>query len=456
MGGFRGIFLDGIHPNIVRRLDRLTYGMQRRHVYSNQHSLKEYKYLQERTPWIRTVPFAIPQTIYRSGDPTKKVISPKAPHWRNWILYSAKAAQIHGTNNYNPKIPYSDGYSHNIAGYKGETYQSTGQFQSVTGPLYRENLGDTYSDTGAGAGVAATPPPGITNLNVSNKGDMGTIRRCSIDIKAYALADVEAIEMMYMVPGLSVLVEWGWFHPDFNVDPIDVETITDGQENRNTQLINETILKKTFDVDDLLNLDDPSDARNNDPQGARAGIYDGLLGVITKFSWNSAGDGTYDCRVDLIAPGSLSTGIKCESYSLGGKTKIDSESEDGAGQEVSVNDIRIICSLIKKNTIRLANAGKASDLDEMHDGMSGGEDLLNATGINSATLWTDDQMKEEQSAIDIPTKMLDLSSYSVDISVTGEPPNQNIEFTVKKKEEGDPDILVGDYKGGKAFNAIYL
>ena len=453
MAGFRGIFLDGIHPNIVRRLDRLTYGMQRLHPYSTAKGLKEYRYMQERTPWVRTVPFAIPQTIYRSGDPTKKVVSAKPPHWRNWILYGAKAAQMHGSNHQEPTLKYDTSYSHNLSGYgmDRDKYGGPGWTTTRSGPMYRESLSDTYEDSGAGAGVAGTPAPGIVNLNVSNKGDMGTIRRCSFDIKAYSLADVEALEMMYMVPGLSVLVEWGWFHPDFHVEPIEVETITDGKENRNTQLINETILKKTFDVDDLLNLDDPADARNNDPQGPRAGIYDGLLGVITKFSWNSAGDGTYDIKIDLIAPGSLSTGITCESYALGGKQKIESETDDGAGQEVSVNDIRIICSLIKKNTIRLSNTGKRSDLDEMHDGMSGGEDLLNATGISSATMWKDDQMKEEQSAIDIPNKMLDLSSYSVDISVTGEPPNQTIEFTVKKKEEGDPDILVGDYKGGKAF-----
>ncbi len=74
MSGYRGIFLDSIHPLIAERLDADTFGFQRhtgdmlvgggelgdRGRYIN--GLETYKYLQERTPWMRTVPFAIPQS----------------------------------------------------------------------------------------------------------------------------------------------------------------------------------------------------------------------------------------------------------------------------------------------------------------------------------------------------------------------------------------------------------
>ena len=111
--------------------------------------------------------------------------------------------------------------------------------------LYRSNNNSWNGETeyinpdgGPGkprVGVRSKPLPGIMQLNVSNKGSLGTIRRAALDIKCYSLDDLEAIEMMYMVPGMSVLIEWGWYHPRMSVDPIDVEEIESGQLLSNTK-----------------------------------------------------------------------------------------------------------------------------------------------------------------------------------------------------------------------------
>jgi hypothetical protein len=77
MPGYRGIFLDSIHPSIVKRLDFITMGYQRKNLTRAQHQIVNsfqrndtvagltadtqiYSYLQERNSWIRAVPFGVP------------------------------------------------------------------------------------------------------------------------------------------------------------------------------------------------------------------------------------------------------------------------------------------------------------------------------------------------------------------------------------------------------------
>ena len=370
MSGYRGIFLDSIHPNIVNRLNADTEGLGRSDANPlNQNiSLTTYKYMQERTPWLRAVPFTIPQNIYgvnnipvdsteeneeleegQTPDTETKAPSsnmnlivenyPRVPHWRNWVLYGTKSRSIHGnkqTSHIHPDQPWSS--------VETATRQdSTAVFGRDLYPSSTMGWNQTQA-----AGNYQSPPPGITNLSVSNKGDLGTIRRATIDIKVHNLSDLEAIEMMYMVPGMSILVEWGWYHPKMSVSPIDVETIKGGDELNSTRAINEKILYKSFDIKpgQLHNISDPTAFNIAHPElGTKAGLYDGFLGTVTKFNWSNDGQGGYDVRIDIIAPGSLTTGISVETYKMA--TKI-ADQEDGT--ERSITDVAAAAAILQKTT----------------------------------------------------------------------------------------------------------
>ena len=231
MPGYRGIFLDSIHPNIVKRLDYNTLGFQRANKtgggsdiinkpvkgeddgsqegeavqYNYQrnladkaiHSQEIFKYLQERQVWTRVVPFGSPQEYYEAGNNLHITHNVEVPLWRNWVFYGTKAAQIHGT--VTKPIPWEAQKSHNVTGIQTGPDHKTGLY-NTTGRSW-----DKYA--GVVPGALMSPPPGVSSIQVSNKGDMGTIRRISFDIKVLNLSDLEAIEMMYMVPGISVLVE---------------------------------------------------------------------------------------------------------------------------------------------------------------------------------------------------------------------------------------------------------
>tara|TARA_R110000822_G_scaffold165525_2_gene306028 strand:+ start:6768 stop:11411 length:4644 start_codon:yes stop_codon:yes gene_type:complete len=434
MSGFRGIFLDSIHPLVVKRLDADTAAFKKQ-----GGSLDATKYYSERQAWLRVVPFAIAKTEYTT-DANHTFANEvgdgwSVPQWRDWVIWGTKAAGIHGTTD-DVQVPYgmqeSGLHSSNTFGWGKEH-----------GLYRRTRQGWDGQDN---PGILNSPLPGITNLQVSNKGDLGTIRRASFDIKVHNLVDLEAIEMMYMVPGMSVLIEWGWFHPDLKVDPINIEHIEDGQPLASTTLINTEILKKSFGVGEgsapgdatpLYNLEEEAN-ESHSPLGPTAGIYDGLLGVVTKFNWTNDGNGGYDCVIDVISPGSLAVGIPADSYALGGAMTIDE-------RHIAISDIKTVLASIKKqsrglefnHTTAIVGDVATSKQDAVRVGDSGSGDKLENNITN----------------LEISPRKLITGGYGVKItkdSNTGELVYAITDEPTKAQEE----YVIGGYEGGQGKEVI--
>ena len=449
MSGFRGIFLDSIHPLIVKRLETHVrafqfHGVSKASVAAalggtglynaSQDTLLQgkvdqdllYRYYQERTSWIRVAPFAIPETEFTT-NPNYLVDNdderiPLVPDWRDFVIFGGKS------------------YRHEGDYYDKDSSHPTAGIRDRDGGLYRRGSFGWREDPSPG--FANSPIPGITQLSVSNKGDLGTIRRASFDIKVHTVDDLEAIEMMYMIPGMSVLVEWGWYHPRLYIDPIDLELITDGQQLSNTKNINIEILKKSFgmsgnfgDDSDLFNLDMHANKPLSDygVYGPNAGIYDGLLGVVTKFSWTNDGQGGYDCRVDCISPGSLSAGIPAESFVLGGAINVD-------GQTIQVTDIRTIHAFIKKETKAIANIG-VEDQDAADAKKRYGKIRLGSPKTSKA------KRNDSTNAVNIQASKLETSTYGITISADSD---GNITYSEADISDSEgTDYYLQEYAGNE-------
>jgi hypothetical protein len=63
------------------------------------------------------------------------------------------------------------------------------------------------------------PMPGITNLSIQNKGAYGSLRQATVTFQCWDVKQLEMLEMLYMRPGYTVLLEWGWL-PYINNDGI--------------------------------------------------------------------------------------------------------------------------------------------------------------------------------------------------------------------------------------------
>ncbi len=59
-------------------------------------------------------------------------------------------------------------------------------------------------------GKRRTSIAGITGITVQNKGDLGSIREAEIKWTCWDEEQFEILQKLYMTPGVSCLLEWGW------------------------------------------------------------------------------------------------------------------------------------------------------------------------------------------------------------------------------------------------------
>jgi len=135
------------------------------------------------------------------------------------------------------------------------------------------------------------PMPGIVNIEVKSKSAYGSLREVTVNFQCWDIRQLEDLELLYMRPGYSVLVEWGWAPYLTNEGELQsnvgfVEDVLDGT------LSKEDIWKKIFS------------------KASTDGNYDGLYGFIKNYSWSARPDGGYDCNVTVISMGEILESLK--------------------------------------------------------------------------------------------------------------------------------------------------
>jgi hypothetical protein len=171
------------------------------------------------------------------------------------------------------------------------------------------------------------PMPGITGASVKFMND-GALTKTEINIKCYSKNQLALVDALYMRPGYTLLLEFGW----------------------STYLDNKGILQNydNFYSPALSYLFDPNVTISNQhvlvnlikqERETRVGNYEGVYGKITNFKWSFNADGSYDCIIYLTGLGevieSLNTNISTETNEgLGASNKEKEEDEDEDGNEI--------------------------------------------------------------------------------------------------------------------------
>lgn len=195
---------------------------------------------------------------------------------------------------------------------------------------YGSNLGDRQ--------LGLRPIPGITSVNVTNKGAYGSLRLTTIKFKAWDKKQLDDLEILYMRTGYPVLIEWGWsMYMDTATDQDkDFTSVSNqGDIDINTSSINSLINKpiKSF-TDPTINAFEPKGDQEylyNELLKLShrfSGNYDGMVGLIQNFTWELLPNGSYDCTTVLVSMGDTLDSIKMnrpstnsgESEDIGYKT----------------------------------------------------------------------------------------------------------------------------------------
>jgi hypothetical protein len=156
------------------------------------------------------------------------------------------------------------------------------------------------------------PMPGITSLEIKSKSAYGSLREATVNFQCWDIKQLEELELLYMRPGYSALIEWGWApyldnnkKLKNNVSPYN--SVLYGGKSK------ETIWKELFE------------------KASSDGNYDALYGFIKNYNWSARVDGGYDCTVSIISMGEVLESLKINYVPL--DSKLSSEGVFGTAKD---------------------------------------------------------------------------------------------------------------------------
>ena len=139
------------------------------------------------------------------------------------------------------------------------------------------------------------PLPGIISMNLRTHNTFGSVRTATVNFVCWTVQQLEVLEVLYMRPGYTALLEWG--HSRYLYEE-DGSAKTDSVGAYGIDFFGTK--KKRSEITKQL-LEQRLKYRYN---------YDGMYGLIKNFSWSLRPDGGYDCRMDVVSTGELIESLK--------------------------------------------------------------------------------------------------------------------------------------------------
>lgn len=250
------IFKDTFIPEVQKQLKaRQTAISQRTQFQGNSTTIQ---YLNSRNAWIKMSSSV--NIVTPGGDP-------------NGTSDLAKSYVLQGG------ILASDGKPRvGVGGGIDQAYST----QSPSGQIYQRGL---------------RPMPGITSVDIKSKSAYGSLREIVVNFQCWDIKQLEDLELLYMRPNYSVLVEWGWL-PYLKANneglPVGIETNIQYYD----KLFKDTPPKETI-WKDLF-----------EKSKTYQGNYDAMFGFVKNYSWSARPDGGYDCTTTIISIGEVLESLK--------------------------------------------------------------------------------------------------------------------------------------------------
>jgi hypothetical protein len=209
---------------------------------------------------------------------------------------------------------WNDGFS-KTKRYRKESYKYNLAKRSGFTGVSKNQIATAYGDPtiASQAGLdnfGAVPMPGITNVEIRTKSAYGSLREAKVKFIVHNQKQLEACELLYMRPGIPILLEWGWSTYIDNLGKMRGDK--PGDFPFETTLGNFFI--REFDLSEIYQniLDEKRDSGGN---------YDGMCGMCKNFKYVAREDGGYDCETEIIAMGEVLETLKGEKLVVGKQTK---------------------------------------------------------------------------------------------------------------------------------------
>jgi len=150
------------------------------------------------------------------------------------------------------------------------------------------------------------PMPGITNVSIANKSAYGSLREATIEYLIWDRHQLEEMEVLFMRPGYSVFLEWGWSQYLDHDIASNINTVPDNITIKNFDALTINPFANNQTEDDYYKSIDSTIEKTK-------GNYDAMIGLIKNFSWQLTNEGGYRCTTVLISRGEVLETLKASS-----------------------------------------------------------------------------------------------------------------------------------------------
>ena len=159
-----------------------------------------------------------------------------------------------------------------------------------------DNLSKAYSNiasSGEKYRLGIRPMPGITSIDIKSKSAYGSLREVVVNFQCWDIKQLEELELLYMRPGYTVLVEWGWY-PYLDNNGKIVTTLPTHYD-----ILKKSATELSVIAKELYNKSLSS-----------GGNYDAMFGYVKNYQWSARTDGGYDCQTTIISTGEIIESLK--------------------------------------------------------------------------------------------------------------------------------------------------
>ena len=171
------------------------------------------------------------------------------------------------------------------------------------------------------------PLPGITNADVTYYNN-GALSKTIINIKCFNKAQFQLLDALYLRPGYTLLLEFGW--SQYLNNNGDLQSFDSFTTPPMSNFLNPVQGGVSIDQYSLYRTIEETRKEYN-------GNYEAIFGKVTNFSWQFNPDGSYDCQVQLTAVGDVIESLKINVASPTSNQPIQEPTEENNERAASDN-----------------------------------------------------------------------------------------------------------------------
>ena len=240
------------------------------------------QYLGNKSGWVRLVSSINLQSSTDTRyfqDLTGLTLSKPEDLAKNFVLYG-------GVSKYNKETIFRE---------DGRLKSNFKDINTDTSYALRKGFKETYSLLGNQEvqDFGYRPMPGLTRVVVETQGRLGSVRSATIEFKVWDVKQLDVIDALYFKLGYTMFLEWG---------------NTSYYEN-NSDTLKSSELFSLNPFEDRLTKEQIGLTLGKSRRESQ-GNYDGMLGMVSNFSFSYNQEGGYDCTLKLVGLGSLADTIK--------------------------------------------------------------------------------------------------------------------------------------------------